>query len=81
MAFNLEKLMVWAKNSREHPWSVNEEDEDYYESLEEYLSNIRPYLENMIREYISVGEWKLQLTISIKFISSQNAEQFHIRYS
>ena len=73
--------MVWAKNSREHPWSVNEEDEDYYESLEEYLSKIRPYLENMIREYISIGEWKLQLTISIKFISSQNAEQFHIRYS
>ena len=30
-----------------------------YESLEEYLSKIRPYLENMIRNYISNGEWKL----------------------
>ena len=42
----------------------------YYESLEEYLNKIRPYLENMIREYMSVAEWKLQLVISVKFISS-----------
>ena len=52
-----------------------------YESLEEYLIKIKPYLENMIREYMSIGEWKLQLTISIKFISSQNPEQFCIRHS
>ena len=42
----------------------------YYESLEEYLSKIKPYLENMIRDYINIGEWKLQLTISIRFVSS-----------
>ena len=53
----------------------------YYESLEEYLSKIKPYLETMIREYMSTGEWKLQLTISVKFISSRNPEQIHIRYS
>ena len=51
----------------------------YYESLEEYLSKIRPYLKNMIKNYMSIGEWKLQLTISIKFISSRNPEQFRIR--
>ena len=34
------------------------------------LVKIKPYLENMIREYVSTGEWKLQLTISIKYISS-----------
>ena len=28
-----------------------------YESLEEYFSKIKPYLENMIREYMSIGEW------------------------
>ena len=28
----------------------------HYDSLEEYLSKIRPYLENMIRNYISIGE-------------------------
>ena len=38
----------------------------YYESLEEYLGKIRPYLGNMIREYVSIKEWKLQLTVSIK---------------
>ena len=28
----------------------------YCGSLEEYLSKIKPYLENMIRKYISTGE-------------------------
>ena len=46
----------------------------YYDSLEEYLSKIKPYLENMIRNYISIGEWKIQLAISAQFISSQNYE-------
>ena len=46
----------------------------YYDSLEEYLSKIKPYLENMIRNYISVGEWKIQLAISAQFISSRNYE-------
>ena len=46
----------------------------YYESLEEYLSKIKPYLENMIRNYISIGEWKIQLAISVQFISSRNPE-------
>ena len=52
----------------------------YYDSLEEYLSKIRPYVENMIRDYMSIGEWKIQLAISIRFISSRNPEQFRIRH-
>ena len=48
----------------------------YYESLEEYPSKYKPYLENMIREYMSIGEWKVKLTISIKFISSWNTDNF-----
>ena len=48
----------------------------YYDSLEEYLSKNKPYLENMIRNYISIGEWKIQLTVSTQFISSRNPEQF-----
>ena len=35
----------------------------------------------MIREYISIGEWKVQLTISISFIFSRNPEQSRIRHS
>ena len=53
----------------------------YYDSLKEYLNKIRPYLENMIRNYMSIGEWKMQLAISIRFISSWNTEQFRIRHS
>ena len=30
---------------------------------------------------MSIGEWKMQLAISIRFISSQNTEQFRIRHS
>ena len=58
-------------NNGEYNYRVYESrGSQYYESLEEYLSKIKPYLENMIRNYIPVGEWKLQSTISIKFISS-----------
>ena len=53
----------------------------YCGSLEEYLSKIKPYLENMIRKYISTGEWKIQLSISAQLISSKNPEQFRIRHS
>ena len=30
---------------------------------------------------MSTGEWKIQLAISIQFISSRNLEQFRIRHS
>ena len=45
------------------------------------LNKIKPYLENMIRNYMTIGEWKLQLAISTKFTSSLNPEQFRIRHS
>ena len=53
----------------------------YYQSLKEYLSKIKPYLENMIKNYMSIGEWKIPLAISVQFISSRNPEQFRIRHS
>ena len=31
----------------------------YYDSLEEYLNKIRPYLENVIRNCTSIGKWKM----------------------
>ena len=66
--------------------AVSEDDKDtgdYHYTVYEilYLSKIRPYLENMIRDYMSIGEWKIQLTISVRFISSRNPEQFRIRHS
>ena len=35
----------------------------------------------MITDYMSIGEWKMQLAISIRFISFRNPEQFRIRHS
>ena len=38
-------------------------------TVEEYLSLIEPYLAGMINDYKSKGEWKVQLTAEINFIS------------
>ena len=38
-------------------------------TVEEYLSLIEPYLAGMINYYKSKGEWKVQLTAEINFIS------------
>ena len=38
-------------------------------TVEEYPSLMEPYLAGMIKDYKSKGEWKLQLTTKIKFIS------------
>ena len=39
-------------------------------SIEEYLSMIEPYLVDMINGYKNKGEWIIQLTAEINFISS-----------
>ena len=36
---------------------------------------IRPYLSDMINDHKFQGEWKIQLTISINFMSSQDFEE------
>ena len=38
-------------------------------TIEEYLSMIKPYLVDMINDYKNKGEWKIQLTTAINFIS------------
>ena len=42
-------------------------------SPKEYLDVIRPYLSDMIIDYKTQGEWKIQLTVSINFISSNDS--------
>ena len=42
-------------------------------SPKEYLDMIRPYLSDMIIDYKTQGEWKIQLTVSINFISSNDS--------
>ena len=38
-------------------------------TLEEYLTLIEPYLRELINDYKSKDEWKIQLTAQINFIS------------
>ena len=38
-------------------------------TVEEYLALIEPYLRELINDYKSKGEWRIQLTAQINFIS------------
>ena len=40
-------------------------------SFEEYLDLIRPYLKDLINNHKNKGEWKIQLTAQINFISQR----------
>ena len=42
-------------------------------TIEEYLDLIEPYLRELINDHKSKGEWKIQLTAQINFISSRLA--------
>ena len=44
-------------------------------SPKEYLDTIRPYLGDMIIDYKTQGEWKIQLTMSVNFISSKDSDE------
>ena len=46
-------------------------DKDKMLSTEKYLDKIEPYLNNFIDDHKNQGEWKIQLTMAIIFISSK----------
>ena len=46
-------------------------DKDKILTLKEYLDMIRPYLLDIINYHKNKGEWKIQLTAVINFISSK----------
>ena len=52
-------------------------------TVKEYLGLIEPYLTDMINDYKSKGEWKIQLTAEINFTSlksdSDEARIMHIK--
>ena len=56
---------------------------DYYEnsSPEEYLDEIRPYLEVLINDHKTSGEWKIQLVMLNRCISSKSFEETRFVYS
>ena len=48
------------------------EDKDKMVSIEKYLDKIEPYLNDLIDDDLETqGKWKIQLTMTINFISSE----------
>ena len=56
-------------------------DKDKSLSIKEYLDIIRPYLNGIINDYKTQGEWKLHLTIAINFFYSKYSEKTHTLHS
>ena len=50
-------------------------------SPEDYLDIIKPFLRDMINNHKTHGEWKIQLTMQITFISSLGTREFHTMHS
>ena len=51
-------------------------------SFEEYLNLIKPYLNDLINTHKNKGEWKIQLTAQIKFISLRpSSDEMRIMYT
>ena len=51
-------------------------------TVKEYLGLIEPYLLNMINDYKSKGEWKIQLTAEINFTSLKlDSDKTHIMHT
>ena len=50
-------------------------------SFNEYLELIKPYLYDLINVYKAKGEWKLQLSVEISFVSQKpDSNEIHIMY-
>ena len=47
-------------------------DKDKNLSLKQYLNVITPYLRDMINNHKTLGEWKIQLSMKINFVSSKD---------
>ena len=52
-------------------------DKDSKLSIYEYFDIIRPYLRDMIDNHKARGEWKIQLTMRIIFVSFIDANETH----
>ena len=44
-------------------------------AIYEYFDKIKPYLKDMIDDYKSKGEWKIQLSMQIIFVSFTDANE------
>ena len=56
-------------------------DKDKISSIKEYLDMIKPYLSNMINNHKTQGEWKIQFTAAINFMSSKYSNENRTMHS
>ena len=56
-------------------------DRDKNLSLEGYFNIIRPYLRDMTGNHKPHGEWKIQLSMIINFISSLDTDEFRTMHT
>ena len=57
-------------------------DKDKTLTISQYLNMIRPYLIDMINDHKNQGEWKIQLSAEINFISSKpDSDETHIMHT
>ena len=56
-------------------------DKDHKLALYEYFDIIRPYLQDMINDFKSKGEWKIQLSMQIIFVSFTDANETRDMYT
>ena len=49
--------------------------------IKEYLNMIRPYLRDIVNDHKTQGEWKIQLTIIITFMSSDNSHEIRTMHT
>ena len=57
----------WNNNCTEYK---SNGDENTILSVEEYVNKIRPYLRDLVNDFKQSDTWKIQLTITVNFISS-----------
>ena len=55
--------------------------EDKHLSIKEYLDEIRPYLSYKINEHTNKDEWKIQINMSINFISLKDSDEVRTMYT
>ena len=73
---------IWRKNF----WNNNIEyksngDSNKDLTIEEYLDKLKPYLKDIIIDLQNSDTWKIQLTISISFISSKDVDEERLMHA
>ena len=56
-------------------------DKDKILSIEEYLHEIKPHLADMINEHKNKDEWKIQISMSLNFVSSKDSNEVRTMYT